>query len=237
MIASSSSNALLFGATGLIGSHLLHESLAGGALRHVTAVTRRPLPVQHPQLSNLVTDLGRLPAYDWPQPVDFAFCCLGTTIRAAGSQSAFRAVDFDLVVSCATWARRVGVRHFLLVSAVGASSRSPVFYNRVKGDAEQAVSALGFERVSLFRPSLLLGERDGHRPGEAAGARVMPLLSPLLAGPLNMYKAIAARDVARAMLGQALAPSGSTRERLHWVEMMAAGARFDEVLDNPRRNP
>lgn len=230
-------NALLFGATGLIGGHLLHQSLASGALRHVTAVTRRPLPVQYPRLSNLVTDLGKLPAYDWPHSVDIAFCCLGTTIRAAGSQSAFRAVDYDLVVSCATWARQLGVRHFLLVSAVGASSRSPVFYNRVKGDAEKAVAALGFERVSLFRPSLLLGERDGHRPGEAAGARVMPLLSPLLAGPLNMYKAIPARDVARAMLGQALAPAGSTCERLHWVEMLAAAARLDELTQQPRRNP
>lgn len=230
-------HALVFGATGLIGGHVLQAALAAGTPAQLTAVTRRPLRVQRAGLTNLVADFERLPAHDWPVPVDLAFCCLGTTIRDAGSQSAFRAVDHDLVVRCATWARRIGVQHFLLVSAVGASARSPVFYNRVKGETEAAVEALGFPRLSIFRPSLLLGERDGKRPSEAVGMRVMPVLSPLLAGPLNVYRAIPARDVARAMLGQALVPDGGNRERLHWPEMMAAAARFDACTRNPRSNP
>jgi uncharacterized protein YbjT (DUF2867 family) len=220
-------NAIVFGATGLIGAHLLKEALAQPAIAHVTAVTRRPIAARAEKLTNLVTPLEELAARHWPGRIDLAFCCLGSTIGQAGSREVFRHIDCHLVLAAARFARAHGARHFLVVSAVGASSNSPVFYNRVKGDMERGLEALGFERLSVFRPSLLMGERAEHRPGEALGLRVMPVVAPLLAGPLSIYRPIAARDVARGMLGAALAPAaGATRERLHYTGILAAAARL-----------
>jgi uncharacterized protein YbjT (DUF2867 family) len=128
------------------------------------------------------------------------FCCVGTTIRAAGSQEAFRRVDHDLPVKAARVASAAGARHFLLVSAAGADAGSRIFYNRVKGETEAEVAALPFAGVALLRPSLLLGDRGESRPAEALAQRLAPLLSPLLAGPLRRYRAIHARTVAAAMV-------------------------------------
>ena len=221
-------NALLFGASGLVGSELL------AAARHLrqpaalTAISRRPLELTGADV--LVVDFSRLGEQPVPPGADIAFCCLGTTIGAAGSRDAFRAVDHDLVLHCARWARQGGVRHFLVVTAVGADAGSPVFYNRVKGETERDLRALGFDRLSIMRPSLLLGERREHRRGEALAARLMPPLSALLAGPLSMYKPIPGRQVAEAMLGQALAPAGGHATRLHWREMQDARARLRPFL-------
>lgn len=217
-------SALLFGATGLIGAHLLQQALAGGDL-HVTAVTRRPLPVRHPRLTNLVTDFSRFDAHDWPDEIDVAFSCLGTTLKQAGGRAGFYAVDHDLVLRCAGWSKRVGANHFLAVSAMGASARSPVFYNRVKAETERDLQALGFPRLSLFQPSLLLGEREGaFRPGEAIALKMSPLFSPLMIGPLAPYTPVQAADVARAMLCRALQVPAAGVERLRYGQIMALAA-------------
>lgn len=215
-------HALLFGASGLIGSHVLRQALAGDGVRRVTAVSRRPLPVQDAKLVNLVDDMAKTTAPAGMETAEVAFCCLGTTMKQAGSRAAFRAVDHDLVMRCAIWARQCGVRHFLVVSAIGASASSPVFYNRVKAETEADLVAMGFDRLSIFQPSLLAGERDGPaRPGEAIGTRVAPLLAPLLAGPLSAYKPVAGADVAAAMLAQARQPAGPAVSRLRWRDFMA----------------
>lgn len=213
---------LLFGATGLIGSHLLRELLALPDGPRVTAVTRRPLPVRHARLVNLVSDMTRLEGQDWPSSADVAFCCLGTTLREAGGRDGFYAVDHDLVLRCAAWSRRIGVRHFLAVSAMGAAARSPVFYNRVKAEAEHDLAALGFPQLTLMQPSLLLGERGGTpRVGEAIAIRLAPVFSPLMVGPLSPYSPVSAADVARAMLRRAQRPSGASVERLRWRDFRA----------------
>lgn len=219
-----SRQALLFGATGLVGTHLLHEALVHAPGLAIAAVTRRPLPVRHPRLANLVTDLSALGAQDWPAAVDIAFCCLGTTLRAAGSRAAFRAVDHDLVLRCARWSRQVGVRHFLVVSAIGADARSPLFYNRVKGETEQALAGLGFERLTVVQPSLLLGAREEVRTAEDIGIRLAPVWGAFMRGPLAAYRPVAARDVARAMLAQALHPAGGPVTHLRYPAIMAAAA-------------
>src|SRR5690606_17209695 len=122
---------LLAGATGLTGEHLLDRLLNEPTVARVLAPTRRPL-AEHPHLQNPVGPLVELlPQLDGR--IDVAFCCLGTTIRQAGSQEAFRAVDLDLVLAAARRARELGARHFIVVSAVGASQTSPIFYNKVKG--------------------------------------------------------------------------------------------------------
>jgi uncharacterized protein YbjT (DUF2867 family) len=133
-------------------------------------------------------------------PADLAICALGTTIRVAGSQVAFRAVDHAAVLAFAVAAKAAGVDHFILVSAVGASSSSPVFYARVKGEAERDVAALGFARFDILQPGLILGERAERRPAEAIFQLLAPLFNPLLQGPADRYGAIKATTIADAVL-------------------------------------
>lgn len=177
-----------------MGSHLLPLLLA--EYEQVAAVTRRPLGVSAPNLREVAFGGD----FESVGPVDAAFCCLGTTIRKAGSQEAFRKVDFDAVADFARAARKSGARHLALVSSVDASTKSPNFYLRVKGEAEQTVSGLGFKGVYLLRPSFLVGERAESRPGEKIGIAVARTLGFLMIGPLARYRAIDAAIVARAML-------------------------------------
>lgn len=189
--------ALLAGASGLVGGHLLDLLLDGTDPPEVVSLGRRPLPRTHPKLSQRTVDFARLG--DTPLPAaDVAFCCLGTTIKRAGSREAFRAVDHDAVVAFATAAKTAGVRHFLVVTALGADARSSVFYNRVKGEAEGSLRALGFEALTIAQPSLLLGDREESRPAEHAAVVVSRALAPLL-GWLSS-RPIEARTVAQALV-------------------------------------
>lgn len=192
--------ALLLGASGLVGGHCLEQLLADGAYGRVVSLGRRTLPCEHPRLEQRVVDFERLADAADAFRVRDVFCCLGTTIRAAGSQAAFRRVDHDYPLAAARLASGRGARRFLLVTALGADARSRVFYNRVKGELERDVAALPFEGVVLARPSLLLGERHEHRRGEAVAQRLAPVLAPLLVGPLRKYRPIPGRTVARAMV-------------------------------------
>ena len=188
------------GATGLVGRCLLQQLLADRSVAAVHALGRRPLAIVHPKLTSHVVDFAALP----PLPLlDEAYLALGTTIQVAGSQAAFRAVDFDANLAVARVAKAAGARRLGVVSAMGANARSAIFYNRVKGELEQALAALGFEALVIARPSLLLGDRQAlgqpPRGGEKIGTWVDRLLGPLI--PSN-YRAIAAADVARALLSR-----------------------------------
>ncbi|WP_313326806.1 NAD(P)H-binding protein, partial [Pseudomonas qingdaonensis] len=165
---------LIAGATGLTGEHLLDRLLNEPTVSRVLAPTRRPL-AEHPHLENPVGD----PAVFLPQlsgRVDIAFCCLGTTIKQAGSETAFRAVDLDMVVAFSKRAREMGARHLLVVSAIGADPKSSVFYNRVKGEMEQALMAQDWPQLTIARPSVLLGERIEPRLGEQFAGPLSRLL-------------------------------------------------------------
>jgi len=217
---------LLFGATGLVGGHLLQQLLADDNFAQVTAVTRRPLPITHRKLVNVVSDFSATSAPASIKDVDAAFCCLGTTLKQAGGRAGFHAVDHDLVLRCANWARQLGVPHFLAVSAMGASASSPVYYNRVKAEAEAGLAALKFPRLTLLQPSLLLGERGGaFRPGEAIAIKLSPLIGPLMIGPLAPYTPVFARDVAAAMRVRALQPSSAAVDVLRWKDIMALAGK------------
>jgi uncharacterized protein YbjT (DUF2867 family) len=128
------------------------------------------------------------------------FCCLGTTMKKAGSEAAFRKVDYEYVVRLAETSKRSGADHFYLVSAVGADPNSRIFYSRVKGEAEKAVGRLGFAGLHVFRPSFLIGERSERRPGEAFGIAAARLVSIALVGAARKYRPIRAETVARAMV-------------------------------------
>ena len=201
--------AVLLGATGLIGAFLLELLLDAPAYETVTVITRKRLP-EHPKLRQVVLpDFGDLEQYgDAFAGAEDVFCCLGTTIKQAGSQEQFRIVDYTYPVLAARLAQAAGARRYLVVSAMGASAQSRVFYSRVKGEMEEAIRALGLPGVSIMRPSLLLGERQPHsrkerqsfRLGETVAIWLFRRLSFLFRGPLRKYRAIEARDVAAIML-------------------------------------
>ena len=195
-----SRRALLIGASGLAGRQVLSTLLDDPAHGQVHAWVRRPLARAHDKLSQQVVDFERLDRVAVPE-VDAVFCCLGTTLRAAGSRAAFRRVDHDHVLACARAARAAGAGHFLLVSAIGADARSRVFYSRVKGETEQALRALDFPVLLIARPSLLSGDRDSlgqaDRPLERLGLWLTRPVARLLP---TRVRPIPATVVARALL-------------------------------------
>lgn len=204
-----SRTALLAGATGLVGSHVLELLLGDTTWSRVVTAGRRGTPLRHDKLEQRVLDLGALEAQGDLPHADDVFCCLGTTIKQAGSQAAFRRVDHDFVLGLANAGLRIGATQFLLVSAVGADPESRVFYSRVKGEVEAAVRMLPYRAVQILRPGLLLGKRAEFRFGERVAMAVVPLAHPFLVGRLRRYHSIQARDVARAMVNIAReAPRG-----------------------------
>jgi uncharacterized protein YbjT (DUF2867 family) len=186
---------VLVGATGLVGAECLKLLLADPAFERVVVLARRPLEgvSASPKLAAHVVDFDHLEAQAGLFTADQLVCCLGTTIGQAGSKERFRAVDFGIPLALAKLGVERGVRHFLLVSALGANARSRVFYNKVKGELEEALFALPFRSLSIVRPSLLLGARREFRLGETL-ARRFALLMP------GKYAAIHARDVAAALV-------------------------------------
>ena len=190
----------LLGASGLVGGRLLELLASDAAYSRGTLVGRRPLGLERENVREVVVDFDRPEALREHLAVDDVFCCLGTTIKKAGSQDAFRKVDCDIPVAVGREARAAGARQFLIVTAVGADAKSRVFYNRVKGEVEDALAALEFPGgLKVFHPSLIVGERAERRPAERAAMALMIATRPLFAGGLTRYRAIDAVDVARAM--------------------------------------
>ncbi len=195
-----SRSALLLGATGLIGNHCLQLLLQDESYEKVVALVRRPLTLLHPKLEQCQVDFEQFERHAAQTRVQEVFCCLGTTIKKAGSQAAFRRVDFDYPHQIAQLACREGAQQFLLVSSLGANPASPIFYNRVKGEVEAAMAKLPFRAVHIFRPSLLLGDRQEFRLGEKLGEYAYKATSFLWQGPMRKYRPISARTVAAAMV-------------------------------------
>jgi uncharacterized protein YbjT (DUF2867 family) len=186
---------ILVGATGLVGAECLRLLLADRAFARVVVLARRPLEGvgAAPKLVAHVVDFEHLEAHADLFTADQLICCLGTTIGQAGSKERFRAVDFGIPLALARLGVERGVRHVLLVSALGAGAHSRVFYNRVKGELEEALSALPLRSLSIVRPSLLLGEREEFRLGERIAQRFAFLMP-------GKYAAIRAADVAAALV-------------------------------------
>ncbi|MEM6161643.1 NAD(P)H-binding protein [Erwinia sp. P6884] len=196
------SRILITGATGLVGRHLLRKLIDDPRVSEIIAPTRRKLP-EMDKVTNLVEDdltdsLGPLKT-----PLDLVFCCLGTTRREAGSKAAFVHVDYTLVVDTAIAGQRLGAKHLLVVSAHGASTRSPFFYNRVKGEMENALTQEQWPRLTLVRPSLLLGNRENKRSGES-------FMAPLFKHLPGNWRAVSAKDVAAVMMREAFSPCGQS---------------------------
>ncbi|MEK5034974.1 oxidoreductase [Paenibacillus sp. FSL R7-0302] len=213
--------ALVLGATGLVGSALTRD-LLGGNWDEVRVLVRRPLALEHPKLRQIQVDWDRLEHYSEQFAGVYAvFCCLGTTIKQAGSQEQFERVDLEYPLAAAALAKEHNVKQFLAVSSMGASAKSRTFYSRTKGRTEEGLIAAGFHGLHLFRPSLLLGDRAEFRLGERAAAVLMKALDFAMAFKAAKFRAIPAATVARAMMNIALADTGGvhiyTNEVIHVI--------------------
>ena len=205
-MAATQRQVVVAGASGLVGKRILQGLLADRTVASVIALLRRPAQLKHPKLTTLLVEFRSLPTLP---PVDEVYLALGTTIKVAGSQSAFRAVDFDANLAVAKAAIDAGAGRCGLVSAMGADPGSKVFYSRIKGELEEALASLPFDALVIARPSLLVGDRlelgQPERRGETVGRIVGQLLGSIV--PKN-YRPITASDVAAALLARVPAAKG-----------------------------
>lgn len=199
--------AVVFGATGMVGKELVYELLEGSEFLKVIAVVRNTLPLANGRLEQLkIDDYSKLSQYKDKLNADVYFCCIGTTIKQAGSQEAFRKVDYDIPVQISHLAKEFNIPSLVIISSIGASAATSNFYLRTKGDMEQAVQGIYNGNLKIVRPSLLMGNRNEFRFGEKAATILMKALGILMIGPLKKYKGIYAWDVARAMIKSTYLP-------------------------------
>ncbi|MDJ0806494.1 MAG: NAD(P)H-binding protein [Gammaproteobacteria bacterium] len=191
---------LLLGATGLIGSFCLTRLLEEEEVKQIVVLSRQPLERTHVKLDKHVIRFDRLAEYAALFEVDSLFCCLGTTLKAAGSRDAFEKVDYGYVKQAAELAAAQKVRQFLLISAFGANPRSPLFYSRTKGRAEQAVRQLPLQCTHIIRPSMLMGTRPQPRLNEELLKPLAKIAMPLLVGPMRHLRPVQAEEVANMMV-------------------------------------
>lgn len=194
--------AVLLGATGLVGHFCLQLLAADATYGHVIAPVRRQISVTVPKVEQRVMDPMNFTGADFAG-VNDVFCALGTTMAKAGSQAAFRAVDYELPMKAARAAKEAGAERFILVSSAGANPASGNFYLRTKGELERDLATAGFKALHIFRPGLLLGYRQELRLSESMAQRIGPLLNLAMWGPLRRYRSVRADAVAKAMVAAA----------------------------------
>lgn len=196
--------AIIVGASGLIGKFCLSYLLMDKNYNEVIVISRTPLPLKDPKLKNIVCEFDELEKYSNDLIADDVFCCLGTTIKVAGTKENFKKVDLHYPIKVANITKRNGATKFLVVSAMGADKNSSIFYNQVKGEMEEQLKSIGFKGIYIFRPSLLLGMRKEFRLGERIAIMSSKLWSPILSIFAKQYKPIDAMVVAHAMYQKAL---------------------------------
>ncbi len=219
MMQTDQKTALIAGATGLVGGELLKRLLADKQYTKITVLTRRKINVSDKKIHQLLVDFDALESHRRELFADRVFCCLGTTQEKAGSKRAFRQVDHDYPLKLAQLTHQQGSACFVLVSAIGADVDSSIFYNQVKGQTEQAIERIGFAAYHVIRPSLLLGDRQESRPLEDIMGKLSKVTNVLLFGPMKKYRAIEARQVAKAM--QIIAASKATGKIIHLNDELA----------------
>jgi uncharacterized protein YbjT (DUF2867 family) len=192
--------ALVVGASGLVGRALVFELLKSKDYLKIIVLVRTDLVLKHPKLEQHIIDFDNLQNYSNIINADDVFCCLGTTYSQTPDKALYRKIDLVYPLTVAKIALQNQASHFIMVSAMGADKNSKIFYNRLKGEAEEAILQLNYPSISIVRPALLLGSRKKIRPVEQLAQYIFMVINPLMIGPLKMGKAIKAEIVARAML-------------------------------------
>ena len=191
--------AILLGASGLTGGLLLELLLSDPDYAKIKLFSRKNSGITHPKIEEHVANLLHLENDSAEFTGDVVFCCIGTTKAKTPDETEYRAIDYGIPVAAAQLAKLNKISTFIAISALGANVKSPVFYNRIKGEMEQSVMALGIPRTFLLEPSLISGDRKEVRIGETMGIYLMKIINPLLFGTLKKYRSIAPQDIAKAM--------------------------------------
>lgn len=195
-----SNTALLVGSTGLVGNEVLNLIVNDSFFFKIIVLSRKPLEIKDEKVENIVVDFDNLEQYKSKLKADYVFCCLGTTIKQAGSEAAFKKVDYFYPLQIAKICKENGAKVFSVITALGSNPNSMIFYNKVKGELELALEKINFEALHIIQPSLLLGDRKETRIGEGIAQKLSPIMNAVLIGGLKKYKAIAGTQVAKAML-------------------------------------
>ena len=193
--------ALLAGASGLVGGYVLDSLLDAPDFGRVFAISRRPLGREHPRLANRIVQFEKLETQLKGSQCHTAFCCLGTTMKQAGSEKAFRQVDYDFVLAFARAARAAQAQRFVVITSAFADARSKNFYLRVKGEVEQALEGMGFASLDILQPGPVLAWRKENRPLQILATALMPLANPFFTGTRIALRGIPASTLAAAALG------------------------------------
>ncbi len=209
-----SKTALVIGATGLTGEQCLIELLASPHYSSIIALTRTKLQTTNSEIKNIIVDFNHLHLHSSEIKAHHIYCAMGTTIAKAGSKEAFRKIDYEIPLQTAQIAKQNGAEKFILVSSMGADASSSIFYSKVKGELEEALTKLNFKSLLIFRPSILLGDRKEKRTGEAIGRFAAEKLSFLFAGPLKKYRGTPVDLLAKVMVKLALEEFPSPSEKV-----------------------
>lgn len=196
--------ALVIGSSGLVGKQLIFQLLNNNNYQKVIALTRKDLVLAHPKLVQLIVDFNNIATIQQQLLADDVFCCIGTTKAKTPNQDQYTRIDHGIPLEIAQYAKSNGATQFVLVSAMGANEKSPVFYSRLKAKVETDLAAIGFDALQIIRPALLMGARTEFRLFEKIFQWLFKPINLLMIGPLKAYKGIAAITVAKAMLNIAL---------------------------------
>lgn len=211
---------LLIGATGLLGKAALTRMLDNPEISGVTVLARKSTGIIHKGLHEIIADLDKAPDELQKLRCDVFVCTLGTTIKKAGSQAAFRHVDFEIPLKYAKLALSQGCQKMILISAIGASIESSIFYNRVKGELETELKKLPFRELAIIQPSMLMGPREELRIGESIGKMAMRLFDPFLKGTLSKWHSIHSEDIAKFISEKATAPIEEGTKVYHYAQIV-----------------
>ncbi|BDD05107.1 NAD(P)H-binding protein [Aureibacter tunicatorum] len=218
MMPKSQKAALLAGATGLVGEHLLKLIIDDNAYDKVIVLSRKPLEISDDKLEVVMIDFDSLAQVELSSNIDEVFCCLGTTIKKAKTRDLFEKVDYEYCLELAKLGLKYKAGSFQLISAMGADEKSSFYYNKIKGKVEKAISELGYDKYSIIRPSLLMGQRSEERVGEDSAKFAMKAIGWLLIGKLKKYRGIEGEVVAKAM--HKIASEGSMGESVYESDIL-----------------
>jgi len=191
--------AILFGATGFIGSHLLQELLNNETYEKITIVVRKEINIKHPKLNTLIGDFSTLPLLKEHINADDVFIALGTTKKQTPDLIEYYKIDHDYPVLAAKMAKENGAKSVFVVTAIGANPNSSIFYTKTKGETERDIIALDYDHTHIFEPSMILGSRDAHRPMERIFINIFSIINPILMGYLSKYKGMDGKNIAIAI--------------------------------------